>query len=238
MSEKNTTNVVIDGNDVKPFWNGYEIYGNPFDVIMEASIDYMRNSIFNIERYRNREVPIGVQEGDYLIKRIKKQYEILDAMTDEEVELCRQKSILFKKLGNIMLITHSIFKFQQSFRTKYCECNPELDPELEKFFFGEESSEYLRRKSLIDVVTEIYKKTYQFDEIDEILSGAMDALDPNVKKGEFEYQTERYEKGEEFVKLYSLEMKDVEFMRSVVQHMKDDQNHTTEKFFEKWFDEK
>lgn len=235
---ENTTNVVIDGNDVKPFWNGYEIYGNPFDVIMEASIDYMRNSIFNVERYRNREVPINTSEGDYLIKRIKSQYEILDSMTDEQVELCRQKSILFKKLGNIMLITHTIFKFQQSFRTKYCECNPELDPEMEKLFFGEESSEYLRRKSLIDIVNEIYNKTYKFDEIDELLSGAMNALDPNVKKEDSTYQIKQYEKGEEFVKLYCLEMKDVEFMKSTVQHMKDDQNHTVEKFFQKWFEEK
>ena len=236
MSES-TTNVVTDGNDVQPYWNGYEIHGNPFDVIMEASIEYMRNSIFNIERYRHRGCIAHVSKGDSLIEVINKQYEILDAMTDEEVELCRQKSILFKKLGNIMLITHNIFKFKQSFRTKYCESNPELDPELEKLFFGEDSSEYLKRRYLINVVNEIYNKTNDFNEINELISGSIDVLDTNVEKESiwFKPQLDQYEKGEEFVKLHSLEMKDVYFMKSVVQHMNDDKYHITEKLFKRLF---
>ena len=235
MSES-TTNVIINGNDVQPCWNGYNIYGNPFDVIIEESIEYMRNSIFNIERYRHRNC-IAHVSGDGFIEIINKQYEILDAMTDEEVELCRQKSILFKKLGNIMLITNNIFKLKQSFRTKYCECNPELDPELEKLFFGEDSSEYLKRRSLINIINEIYNKTHNIDEISELISGSIDVLDPNVKKESiyFKSEIEKYEKSEEFVKLHSLEMKDVYFMKSVVQHMNDDKYHITEKLFKRLF---
>lgn len=231
---ENTTNVVIDGNDVKPFWNGYEIYGNPFDVIMEASIDYMRNSIFNVERYRNREVPINTSEGDYLIKRIKSQYEILDSMTDEQVEICRQNSVLAKKNTRPMDVNAYLFDLEKSFPTIYSECNPKFEGPLEELFIGSESSDYFRRIGLATTVKDYLKREHGADKINALLSGATDYLDPNVHIEDIisETKLKEYAEGSKFAKDLKLEMSDVDFMKTVLKHAVDDRRGYTQLLFQ------
>lgn len=213
--------------------NGFRIAGNPFDVIVEASIAYLRNQLFSVTRF-NTEYDVGNEtRGQYLIDRINEQYEILSSMTNEEVELCRKASVIEKKSQKQMKVNDFLFQWEQSFPTIYSECNPEYDPQLEQMFLGKSSSDYLRRKSLIGVIEERIHKDKGYDKIEAELEGATDFLDPVVKMEDITSDRElnKYKAGGKLVIDYALTMEDVDFMKSVVKHRLDGIMHTTQDIF-------
>lgn len=215
-------------------FNGFEVAGNPFDVIIEASISYLRNQMFSVSRYRTDIDDGNETRGMYLIDRIRKQYEILDSMTDEQVEICRKNSVLAKKNAQPMDVNAYLFDLEKSFPTIYSECNPKFEGPLEELFIGSESSDYFRRIGLATTVKDYLKKERGEEKINALLSGATDYLDPNVHIEDItsEMKLKEYAEGSKFAKDLKLEMPDVDFMKSVLKHAVDDRRGYTQLLFQ------
>lgn len=204
-------------------FEGYMMGGNPFDVIVETYVQLLRQSLFDVLRIgTDKDGMQGTSKP--LIERINTQREILNKMTPEQIEMCRNTSILYTKAGNLMEINNYLFELEQSFRTVWCECQPKYDDKFEKEFIGEESSEYIRRRELTNLV---FKCIEDKDpkEFERFLAKCIDVIDPVVKTG---WPLE----AEAFVEEHKLSIGNIEFMRSVLKHYIDDKEGKIEKLFD------
>lgn len=186
-------------------FNGQKINGNPFDIIIQSAIMYLRGTLFDVIRYRgNTIVPI---DETYLIDRIRSQYKLLDEMSDDEVKICKENSVLYKACRNHNEVNDFLFAFEQAIPTVWSECNPIYEPSIEKMFFGD-SSDFYRRKALKKLTEQKIKEFGGLTKCDQFLSNCIDVIDnpglnPVAKK---------------FVSEYMLSINDIELMKSVIRH--------------------
>lgn len=207
-------------------YKGYQIGGNPFDVIMECGVELLRNQIFNVLRIRTETEDFMTDNG-YLVERIEKQYDIIRSLTDEEVNQLRKSSVLFTKIDSAMSINDYLCALKRSFKTIWCETNPEFSEETEKIFLGgESSSDYIRRNELKKLTIHQLKQR-GYEDFSEFLYRCIDVLDSNTPKEETEDNDPKTKEAKDFISEYVLSIQDVEFLKSVSEHyMKDEVGFT------------
>lgn len=186
-------------------FNEQKINGNPFDIIIQSAIMYLRGTLFDVIRYRGD--TIAPTDETYLIDRIRSQYKLLNEMSDDEVKICKENSVLYKECRNHNEVNDFLFAFEQAIPTVWSECNPIYEPSMEKLFFGD-SSDFYRRKELKKLTEQKIKEFGGLAECDHFLSNCIDVIDnsglnPDAKK---------------FVSEYMLSINDIELMKSVIRH--------------------
>lgn len=205
--------------------------GNPIDVIMGATISFLRGQMFDINRVKTE---ISRTDYSYLINRINEQYELLESMSKEEVEVCRKTSVLRKSGYDAVAMNNFFFALEQSFRNIYCETWPEFDPEIEKLLY-KDSSDYYQRREIIQFTERMideYKEADKnhvpvyFETLEKFFNDCRNYLDKNAETNYFD--KERFEKAKLFVEKYILYIEDIDLMESVVKHRK--QEMTNEVF--------
>jgi hypothetical protein len=181
------------------------VKSNPIDIICQSAVEYLRGTLYDVIRYRGN--TISPSDENYLIDRIKEQYELLDKMSDEQVSVCKETSMLFSKLNHYD-INNWLFTLNNSFPTIWSESNPIFDDRLEKLLFGE-TEEYYTRDKLRKIVSAEIINFDTLKRFDEFLSECIDLIDG----------FEMADKHKEFLNKYTLDTQSIELMKSEIKHL-------------------
>lgn len=186
-----------------------EVQGNPFDIIIQSSIEYLRDCFFNVARYRKEDNYVPSNENDtHLIDRIKEQYNVLGNMTNDQVNILRTHSILYKEI-DFLKMNDFLFSISKAIPTVWSQCVPVFEPEVEMVLFGD-SDDYKKRKKLKDLAIETAKHFKDFQSFDYFLSKCIDFIDRNDDSYGDNIKTD------EFIKKHSLDIDDICIMQSAI----------------------
>ena len=154
-----------------------EFDGNPFDVILQASIEFLRASIFMITRYRTNIGSITKDEIMFaeLISRINDELLILDSLDKEEVDKLREESLIYKhcKFNDV---NDFLFKFNNMIPTSWSHCVPRMTDEVEKIILSDEDLQ--ERHKLYEVADQLLDKCgHDYNKAENLLMNVISLID-------------------------------------------------------------
>lgn len=209
--------------------NGIEVKGNPFDVIMQQSIAYLRENLFTVSRLgTDSENLLAPTFHKSVVKNIDDTKEILRSMTKEQLEKCREESVIMKYAGDSTFIelNNFLFALEKLFPTVWTECTPAYDDSLEKIFYGDSSDYYRRsglRETLEGMIPDNFKelnydqKLFVFNSIAMLLNRCHELIDHDTNDKD-------HQQAKEFMLLNGIERgdngrTDINFLQSVLSHL-------------------
>lgn len=206
--------------------------GNPYDVIMEAAIGYLRCQLFAIGR-----IGTAIEEpdkGQHFVDRINEQYKLLNALEEEDRENLRRCCVHGQYCRSHNKLNNFLFRLEQSCRTIYCETNPALDPVTDKLFKGEYSSEVYAQNAQKEFIVDLMAKLeIGFEKVESLIEDYMNAIDPVFNRPPLDPDIEkRLNDAIEIFGKYNFSMDDLEYMRSFVRHKIDDEHGITVALFD------
>lgn len=152
MSKVNTTisELLSDENSVS----------NPFDVFVQTSLELARASLFFQQRFKNTDSGFAIRVEDMdsvksYYERMCQQFEILNSIPQEELEICRKTSF-YSDNDKFSSLNKELFEKSQGIPTIYSDSNPYINTEFEELVYGKDSDKYKRHAYLREVVCRDY----------------------------------------------------------------------------------
>ena len=181
---------------------------NPFDVIIQSGISFLRGTLFDVIRCGSRDAAdAGVEDKNYLILRIKSQYELLNKMTEEEREICRKNSVLLKS-GQHPAINDFLFELESSIPTIWSENVPELGTAVEKAILRD--SPEVDRRCRMRELAKMKLVGMEYDECENFFMKCLEAVGAGLVGND---------DATEFVRKYGLDDDDINIMLSTIHHI-------------------
>ena len=166
---------------IKEIMEIFKIEDNPFDVIVYATAEMMRNAMFSSHRYRDNNVS-EVLWGGYTsyedwVEVIKTQYQLLDRVNEKTMKFLRETSHFVKNCNQEFNITNdNILNLEKSLNIKNSHVNPFRDLEYEKIRLGEDSDKYQRLIFLINLTDRINLDRDHLSRMIDVINNEEDVL--------------------------------------------------------------
>lgn len=199
-----------------------EMKSNPFDVILQAGIDYLRSAMFNIECYNEKYDSLMI-DNNSLHERTSQQYEILSQLSKEEINILKEDSIFYKYIiENSVKLNKVLCELIRNIPTEYSYIIPPVSINTEKIIYGDsgeaEHMQFLR--ALVAEEKDIMK-------YNNIFRRSMDYLImiENNDLEELKYPDFLEEK--EFISKHNLTISDLRYITSFIDFIRNKQKGAT-----------
>lgn len=166
----------------------YEVKSNPFDVFTQTALELARSALFVNSRLRNANVwePYSKYDEDWssvYLKHMQEQLEILNNITPEELEFCREHAYMNTD-DHFDVINTFLFEHVQNMETECSKIAPAFSDEEEKIYLGEDSCVFKRHRELKELLAKYYNTEYMST---HVLSKCIDAMNRGFRRAAKDY---------------------------------------------------